>query len=52
VFALSKSAIRDVAVGGRMILVDGDHREREEICARYRQVQGRFLQSGNSGEIS
>jgi formimidoylglutamate deiminase len=52
VFALSKSAIRDVAVGGRMILVDGDHREREEICARYRQVQRRFLESGNSGEIS
>jgi formimidoylglutamate deiminase len=44
VFALSKSAIRDVAVQGELILVDGEHRQAEEIRARYRDVQRRYLQ--------
>jgi formimidoylglutamate deiminase len=45
VFALSKSAIRDVAVQGRLILQDGHHPQEEEIKSRYRSVQSRYQQA-------
>lgn len=38
VFSLSRSAIRDVVVGGRMILRDGHHEAQQEIVTRYREV--------------
>jgi len=50
VFSLSKSAIRDVAVQGRLILKDGQHKEAEEIRSRYREVQTRYLAAGSPGE--
>lgn len=36
VFSLSRSAIRDVVVGGRMVLRDQEHPLRDEIVTRYR----------------
>jgi formimidoylglutamate deiminase len=42
VFALSKSAIRDVAVRGRLILRDGHHEHEETIRQNYRAVQTRY----------
>jgi formimidoylglutamate deiminase len=38
VFGASRSAIRDVVVGGRMILQDGHHPLQEEIIQKYREV--------------
>jgi len=45
VFSLAKTAIRDVAVQGRMILEDGRHMQGEEIRSRYRGVQRRYQES-------
>jgi formimidoylglutamate deiminase len=42
VFALAKSAIRDVAVQGRLILEDGRHTHEDEIRSRYLAVQRRY----------
>jgi formimidoylglutamate deiminase len=42
VFALSKTAIREVAVQGRLILEDGQHTHGTEIRVRYREVQRRY----------
>jgi formimidoylglutamate deiminase len=42
VFALAKSAIRDVAVQGRLILEDGRHVHENEIRSRYAAVQRRY----------
>jgi len=39
VFALSKGAIRDVAVQGRLILEDGQHADGDAIRARYGEIQ-------------
>jgi formimidoylglutamate deiminase len=38
VFGLVPSAIRDVAVNGRLIIRDGKHELEEEIVARYKEV--------------
>jgi formimidoylglutamate deiminase len=38
VFGLSRTAIRDVAVGGRLIVEDGRHREQESIVREYRAL--------------
>ena len=38
VFSLNRSAIRDVVVGGKMVLRDRRHPLREEIVARYNEV--------------
>ncbi|HMD20781.1 MAG TPA: formimidoylglutamate deiminase [Alloacidobacterium sp.] len=38
VFGLTPSAIRDVAVNGRLIIRDGKHELEEEIIARYKEV--------------
>ena len=45
VFALAKSAVRDVAVQGRLVLRDCQHAESESIRARYLAVQRRFQRS-------
>jgi formimidoylglutamate deiminase len=42
VFALGRSAIRDVAVQGRLVIEDGQHKFGDEIRARYRAIQQRF----------
>jgi len=39
VFGLSKTAIRDVVVGGTQIVKDGRHADQEEIVSRFAQVQ-------------
>jgi formimidoylglutamate deiminase len=43
VFNVGRSAIRDVAVQGRLVIEDGRHPQDVEIRARYRAVQERFL---------
>ena len=43
VFALGRSAVRDVAVAGRLVMEEGRHPLAEEIRSRYRDVQKRFL---------
>ena len=42
VFALSKGAVRDVAVQGRLIFADGQHAHGNEIRARYGEIQRRY----------
>jgi formimidoylglutamate deiminase len=43
VFALGRSAIRDVAVAGKLIIEDGRHPMAAEIRSSYRRVLQRFL---------
>lgn len=45
VFALAKSAVRDVVVAGKVILQDGRHPAEEEILERYRDVQRRYAET-------
>ncbi len=45
VFALNRTAIRDVAVAGRLVLQDGHHPLAQEIRSSYRAVQQRFSHS-------
>jgi formimidoylglutamate deiminase len=42
VFALGRSAIRDVAVAGHLVIENGVHAQDSEIRSRYRAVQKRF----------
>jgi formimidoylglutamate deiminase len=44
VFALGRAGVRDVAVAGRLLIEDGRHARDEEIRARYRMVQKRFVE--------
>lgn len=44
VFSGEKSAIRDVAVGGKFIVQNGGHKQREEIVRRYGKVARRVWQ--------
>jgi formimidoylglutamate deiminase len=46
VFALGRAAVRDVAVGGRLVIVDGQHAKSAEIRERHRRVQKRFSNKG------
>jgi formimidoylglutamate deiminase len=39
VFSLSKSAVKDVVVGGERIVEDGRHRQQEEIVERFKKLQ-------------
>jgi formimidoylglutamate deiminase len=39
VFSLSRTAIRDVVVGGKRIVEDGRHAQQEEIVARFKALQ-------------
>lgn len=41
VFSLSRAAIHDVAVGGRLIVRDSVHQDQQEIIARYRDLHQR-----------
>jgi formimidoylglutamate deiminase len=43
IFAAGRAAVRDVAVAGRMIFMDGHHAREEEIRSRYLAVQRDFL---------
>jgi formimidoylglutamate deiminase len=43
-FALGRAAIRDVAVSGKLVLVDGHHPEEESIRTRYQSTQRHFAQ--------
>lgn len=52
VFSLNRSAIRDVVVGGKMILSDQQHPLREEIITRYNRVYGKvWANSGREGAV-
>jgi len=42
VFSLSKTAIRDVVVGGRRIVEDGRHERQEDIVGRFKALQKRL----------
>ncbi len=42
VFSLARTAIRDVAVGGRLIVQDGQHKAKPEIVARFGDLQRRL----------
>ena len=42
VFGMDRTAVRDVAVGGKLILRDGRHEFEEEIVARYKAVHARM----------
>jgi formimidoylglutamate deiminase len=44
VFAMNKSAVRDVAVQGRLILENGRHAAAGEIRAKYRGVQRKYVE--------
>ena len=39
VFGLSRTAVRDVVVGGRQIVADGKHAQQEEIVERFKALQ-------------
>jgi formimidoylglutamate deiminase len=39
VFSLTRAAVRDVAVGGRLVVENGEHRAQEEIVARFNALQ-------------
>jgi len=39
VFSCSRSALRDVFVGGKQIVTDGRHRDQDEIIQRFRALQ-------------
>jgi formimidoylglutamate deiminase len=47
VFVVSRTAIREVAVQGRLILEGGQHSHGAEIRARYRAVQQRYQDATN-----
>jgi formimidoylglutamate deiminase len=44
VFSLSRAAIRDVAVAGKLVLIDGHHTHEEAIRTSYQSVQRQFAQ--------
>jgi formimidoylglutamate deiminase len=39
VFSLSRTAIKDVVVGGKRIVADGRHAQQEEIVSNFRRIQ-------------
>jgi formimidoylglutamate deiminase len=40
VFSLSRTAVRDVVVGGKRIVADGRHAQQDEIVGAFRKIQG------------
>ncbi|HYN83721.1 MAG TPA: hypothetical protein VER32_00610, partial [Pyrinomonadaceae bacterium] len=42
VFSLSRAAVRDVAVGGRLVVEDGRHAAQDEVVARFTALQKRL----------
>jgi formimidoylglutamate deiminase len=50
VFSMSRSAIRDVVVGGRFILRDQQHANHDEIISRYKEVhEAIWFEAGRRG---
>ncbi len=49
VFSLSRSAIRDVAVNGRLILRDQKHIHQDEIISRYKEIHRKVWQNSQIG---
>ena len=43
-FVLGRTAIRDVAVSGKLVLADGHHPQEESIRTRYQPIQRQFAQ--------
>src|SRR6267154_5335679 len=52
VFALNRSAIRDVVVNGRFILRDKKHALQEEIISRYQETHQKVWQNTQTGDPS
>ncbi|HJR06396.1 MAG TPA: amidohydrolase family protein, partial [Pyrinomonadaceae bacterium] len=44
VFSLARTAVRDVVVGGRRVVEDGQHRAQDEIIERFTNLQRRLWQ--------
>jgi formimidoylglutamate deiminase len=42
VFSLTRAAVREVCVGGRLVVEEGRHREQEEIVTRFAALQRRL----------
>jgi formimidoylglutamate deiminase len=51
VFSLNRSAIRDVAVNGKLILRDGRHVQQAEIVSRYRELHRKVWAGKGSTEV-
>jgi formimidoylglutamate deiminase len=45
VFSLARTALRDVAVAGRLVVEDGRHPAQEEIVSRFKALQRRLWRS-------
>jgi len=39
VFSLSRTAVKDVFVGGEQVVSDGRHAQQEEIVSRFKKLQ-------------
>jgi formimidoylglutamate deiminase len=46
---MNRSAIRDVAVNGKLIVRDGKHASQEEIISRYEEVHAKVWRDAASG---
>ena len=46
VFSLSRAAVREVVVGARRIVSEGQHREQEEIVERFSRLQEKLWRAG------
>lgn len=42
VFSLARTAVKDVVVGGKMIVKDGRHQDQEEIVQKFQELQKRL----------
>ena len=51
VFSLQRTAIRDVAVNGKLIIRNGEHALQEEIVGCYQQVHDKVWRSRNPGRV-
>jgi formimidoylglutamate deiminase len=52
VFSLARTAVRDVVVGGRRIVEDGQHRTQDEIIERFTNLQRRLWRETLSASTS
>jgi formimidoylglutamate deiminase len=50
VFSLPRSAVRDVAVGGRMIVRDGKHKLTREIVVQYTELHNKVWRDSRQGK--
>jgi formimidoylglutamate deiminase len=51
VFALNRSAIRDVVVNGRFILRDQKHVLQDEIISHYKEIHHKVWQNSRMGAV-